>query len=73
MPVPKGDDEVADLARSINSMAGALERSKGLEQQFLLSVSHDLRTPLTSIRGYAEAIADGTDARPGGRGRGDPR
>ena len=39
-----------------------LERSKGLEQQFLLSVSHDLRTPLTSIRGYAEAIADGTDS-----------
>jgi two-component system sensor histidine kinase BaeS len=30
-----------------------------LEQQFLLSVSHDLRTPLTSIRGYAEAIEDG--------------
>ena len=30
-----------------------------LEQQFLLSVSHDLRTPLTSIRGYAEAITDG--------------
>ena len=34
-------------------------RSRGLEQQFLLSVSHDLRTPLTSIQGYAEAIADG--------------
>jgi two-component system sensor histidine kinase BaeS len=45
-------------------MAGALERSKGLEQQFLLSVSHDLRTPLTSIRGYAEAIADGTTRDP---------
>ena len=59
VPVPSGDDELADLARSINSMAATLERSKGLEQQFLLSVSHDLRTPLTSIRGYAEAIADG--------------
>ncbi len=41
-------------------MAESLERSKGLEQQFLLSISHDLRTPLTSIRGYAEAITDGT-------------
>ena len=41
-------------------MAASLERSRGLEQQFLLSVSHDLRTPLTSIRGYAEAIDDGT-------------
>jgi two-component system sensor histidine kinase BaeS len=30
-----------------------------MERQFLLSVSHDLRTPLTSIRGYAEALADG--------------
>lgn len=53
-------DELSDLARSINTMAGGLERSRGLERQFLLSVSHDLRTPLTSIRGYAEAITDGT-------------
>jgi two-component system sensor histidine kinase BaeS len=39
-------------------MAASLERVRVLEQQFLLSVSHDLRTPLTSIRGYAEAIID---------------
>jgi len=52
-------DESAVLARSINSMADTLQRSKGLEQQFLLSISHDLRTPLTSIKGYAEAITDG--------------
>lgn len=52
-------DEIEQLAHSINTMAEELERSHGLEQQFLLSVSHDLRTPLTSIRGYAEAIADG--------------
>lgn len=58
-------DEVEDLSRSINEMARTLQRSRGLEQQFLLSVSHDLRTPLTSIQGYAEAVADGTapDAR----------
>lgn len=59
-PPPGARDEVADLSRSINAMAGALERSRGLDQQFLLSVSHDLRTPLTSIRGYGEALADGT-------------
>jgi two-component system sensor histidine kinase BaeS len=52
-------DEIDELAHSINTMADRLERSRGLERQFLLSVSHDLRTPLTSIRGYAEAIADG--------------
>jgi two-component system sensor histidine kinase BaeS len=51
--------ELASLVTSINTMAEALARSRGLERQFLLSVSHDLRTPLTSIRGYAEAIADG--------------
>jgi two-component system sensor histidine kinase BaeS len=58
------DDEMANLVRSINSMAATLERSKGLEQQFLMSVSHDLRTPLTSIRGYAEAITDGATKDP---------
>jgi two-component system, OmpR family, sensor kinase len=52
-------DELDELAHSINEMADSLQRSRGLEQQFLLSVSHDLRTPLTSIQGYAEAIADG--------------
>src|SRR3984893_18606352 len=36
-----------------------MARSRGLERQFLMSVSHDLRTPLTSIRGFAEAIAEG--------------
>jgi two-component system sensor histidine kinase BaeS len=61
VPVSARDskDELGSLIESINSMAGVLERSKGVERQFLLSVSHDLRTPLTSIRGYAEAIADG--------------
>ncbi|MDQ1393707.1 MAG: two-component system, OmpR family, sensor kinase [Acidimicrobiaceae bacterium] len=60
VPLPqRGFPELASLAQSINTMAGTLARSKGLERQFLLSVSHDLRTPLTSIRGFAEAIADG--------------
>jgi signal transduction histidine kinase len=51
-------DEVAALTRAINAMAANLDRSRSVEQQFLLSVSHDLRTPLTSIRGYADAIKD---------------
>lgn len=53
-------DEIAELARAVNVMAENLERSRGLERQFLLSVSHDLRTPMTSIQGYAEALSDGT-------------
>ena len=54
------DDELGSLANAINAMAADLDEARGHERAFLLSVSHDLRTPLTSIRGYAEAIADGT-------------
>lgn len=39
-------------------MASNLERSRGVERQFLMSVSHDLRTPMSSIQGYAEALTD---------------
>jgi two-component system sensor histidine kinase BaeS len=57
---PVADDELASLADAINTMAERLDASRGHERAFLLSVSHDLRTPLTSIRGYAEAVLDGT-------------
>ena len=55
-----GDDELSRLVGSINAMAASLESAQGLERDFLLSVSHDLRTPLTSISGWGEALADGT-------------
>ena len=54
------NDEMTDLGRALNAMAAQLEHARGLERDFILSVSHDLRTPLTSIRGYSEALADGT-------------
>jgi two-component system, OmpR family, sensor kinase len=54
------NDEIGELMRSLDVMAEALHRAQQQEQQFLLSVSHDLRTPLTSIRGFAEAISEGT-------------
>ena len=70
--IPHGtDEELANLATTLNTMAAQLEQSRGSERAFLLSISHDLRTPLTSIRGYAEALADGTldDAEPNDRKR----
>jgi signal transduction histidine kinase len=60
--VPAGldvDPELASLSSSVNTMAESLARARDGERMFLLSVSHDLRTPLTSIRGFAEAIEDG--------------
>lgn len=68
---PTTDDELAALANALNTMAAQLEQARGSEHAFLLSISHDLRTPLTSIRGYAEALADGTldDADPNDRKR----
>lgn len=62
-------DELDTLARSINAMAASLEHARRRETELLASVSHDLRTPLTSIRGYAEAIADDVTDDAGGAAR----
>jgi two-component system sensor histidine kinase BaeS len=58
LPV-EGPAEVAEVSAAINSLAGALRHSEGRQRDFLLSVSHDLRTPLTAISGYAESLAEG--------------
>lgn len=60
-PVPhEGTEELDELAGAFNGMAAQLALARDAERGVLLSVSHDLRTPLTSIRGYAEGIEDGT-------------
>jgi len=60
----RGPAEIESLGKSVNKMAEDLQRSKDLDRQFLLSVSHDLRTPLTVIKGYGEALAEGAADNP---------
>jgi two-component system, OmpR family, sensor kinase len=54
-----GPSELRGLAESFNTMAGQLTRARDAERSFLLSVSHELKTPLTAIRGYSEALDEG--------------
>jgi two-component system OmpR family sensor kinase len=59
-PLPsEGSSELVSLAQAFNQMAEQLAASREAERDFLLSVSHELKTPLTAIRGYAEGLAEG--------------
>ena len=51
--------EVGELAQSFNSMASDLERAEQLRRNMVADAAHELRTPLSNIRGYLEAIGDG--------------
>jgi two-component system OmpR family sensor kinase len=58
-PLPTGgSSELAALARAFNHMTEQLAASREAERNFLLSVSHELKTPLTAIRGHAEALTE---------------
>lgn len=52
-------DEIGSLARSFNAMVGQLRRIEETRRDFFATVSHDLRSPLTSIRGAAELLREG--------------
>ena len=54
------DDEIGRLAHSLNYMASELDASEEYQKKFIANISHDFRSPLTSIKGYLEAILDGT-------------
>lgn len=55
-----GSDEVGKLAASVNSMGNELNTLEDDQRKFVSNISHDFRSPLTSIKGYVNAILDGT-------------
>ena len=56
----KGSNEITSLSYSINKMRQALRDDQFRKSRFIMGISHDLRTPIALIKGYAEAISDGT-------------
>jgi signal transduction histidine kinase len=56
--------ETTALAAGFNHMAAQVQRSRQAQRDFVANVGHDLKTPLTSIHGFAQALADGTAADP---------
>jgi two-component system OmpR family sensor kinase len=64
-----GDGEVAEVATAFNDMAAGLERAQIEQRAFLASVGHELKTPLTAVQGYTEALLDGTVDDPADRRR----
>ena len=53
-------DEIDELAASFNNMATSLQQQEELSRDFVANVSHELKTPMTSIRGFVDGMLDGT-------------
>ena len=57
---PESNDEIGYLAGILSYMASEIARTEDDQKKFVANISHDFRSPLTSIRGYLEAMLDGT-------------
>jgi len=55
----QGSDEIAQLARSFNTMQERLRETERMRRELIADISHELRTPLTTIRGFVQAVLDG--------------
>jgi signal transduction histidine kinase len=55
-----GQDELGMLGSAFNRMAEAVERARKVQRDFLANVSHELKTPLTSLIGFSQALVDGS-------------
>ncbi len=56
----EGGDEIGVTGRAFNRMAAAVERARTTQREFLANVSHELKTPLTSLIGFSQALVDGS-------------
>ena len=54
-----GNNEIGELAQSFNRMAKSIEQSDNIRREFISNVSHELRSPITSIKGFIGGILDG--------------
>ncbi len=55
-------DEIGELAASFNAMADSLQQTERQRREFIANISHELKTPMTTIAGYTDGILDGTIA-----------
>jgi signal transduction histidine kinase len=61
---PRGPHEVQELTQAINEMNSRVQTSQKSQREFVANVSHELKTPLTSVQGFAQALLDGTASTP---------